>query len=65
MEAVTQKGSGRGAPVAIARKEPKNFRRGQGRRGAHRRGGDPTGGPLERYQKKTPIQAGNPGSSGD
>ena len=58
MEAVTQKGSGRGAPVAIARKEPKNFRRGQGRRGAHRRGGGPTGGPQSATKRKHRYRPG-------
>ena len=58
MEAVTQKGRGRSAPVAIARKEPKNFRRGQGRRGAHRRGGDPTGGPLSATKRKHRYRPG-------
>ena len=58
MEAVTQKGSGRGAPVAIARKEPRNFRKGQGRRGAHRRGGGSTGGPQSATKRKHRYRPG-------
>ena len=34
VEAVTKKSVGRGPLVAIARKEPRNFRKGQGRQGA-------------------------------
>ena len=30
VEAVTKKSGGRGPPVAVARKEPRNFRKGQG-----------------------------------
>ena len=45
VEAVTQKGRGRGAPVAIARKEPRKFRKGQGRQGVRKKGGDSLRGP--------------------
>ena len=58
MEAVTQKGRGRGAPVAIARKEPRNFRKGQGRQGVHRRGGGSTGGPQCATKRKHRYRPG-------
>ena len=58
MKAVTQKGSGRGAPVAIARKEPKNFRKGQGRQGALRGGGGSTGGPRSATKRKHRYRPG-------
>ena len=58
VEAVTQKGRGRGAPVAIARKEPRNFRKGQGRQGARRRGGGSTGGPRCATKRKHRYRPG-------
>ena len=58
VEAVTQKGRGWGAPVAIARKEPRNFRKGQGRQGAHRRGGGSTGGPRCTTKRKHRYRPG-------
>ena len=39
---VPKRGRGRGTPVPIAHKEPRNPQRGQGRQGAHRRGGNST-----------------------
>ena len=39
---VPKRGRGRGAPIPIARKEPRGSQRGRGRRGARRRGGTST-----------------------
>ena len=39
---VPKRGRGRGAPIPIARKEPRDSQRGRGRRGARRRGGSST-----------------------
>ena len=40
VEVVTKKGGGWDPLVSVARKEPRNFRKGQGRQGARKRGGD-------------------------
>ena len=39
---VSRRGGGRGAPVPVARKEPRKPQGGRGRQGARRRGGNPT-----------------------
>ena len=58
VEAVTQKGRGRSAPVAIARKEPRNFRKGQGRQGARKKGGDSLRGPQCATKRKHRYRPG-------
>ena len=40
VEAVTKKGGRWGASMLIARKEPRNFKKGRGQQGAHKKGGD-------------------------
>ena len=58
VEAVTKKSVRRGPLVAIARKEPRNFRKGQGRQGARRRGGGSTGGPRCATKRKHRYRPG-------
>ena len=58
VEAVTKKGGGRGPLVAIARKEPRNFRKGRGRQGARKRGGGSTGGPWCATKRKHRYRLG-------
>ena len=58
VEAVTQKGRGRGAPVAIARKEPRRFRKGQGRQGVRKKGGDSLRGPQCATKRKHRYRPG-------
>ena len=58
VEAVTQKGRGRSAPVAIARKEPRRFRKGQGRQGARKKGGDSLRGPQYATKRKHRYRPG-------
>ena len=40
VEAVTKKGRRWGASMSIARKEPRNFKKGRGQQGARKKGGD-------------------------
>ena len=58
VEAVTQKGTGRSAPVAIARKEPRRFRKGQSRQGARKKGGDSLRGPQYATKRKHRYRPG-------
>ena len=58
VEAVTKKGRGRGPPVSVARKEPRNFRKGQGRQGACKRGGDSIRGPQCATKRKHRYRPG-------
>ena len=58
VEAITKKGRGWGALVAVARKEPRKFKKGQGRQGAHKRGGDSTRGPQCTTKRKHRYRPG-------
>ena len=58
VEAITKKSGGWGPPVAVARKEPRNFRKGQGRQGVRKRGGGSTGGPRCTTKRKHRYRLG-------
>ena len=58
VEAVTKKGRRRGAPVSIARKEPRNFKKGRGRQGARKKGGDSVRGPQCATKRKHRYRPG-------
>ena len=58
VEAVTKKGRGRGAPVPIARKEPRKFKKRQGRQGARKKGGDSVRGPQCATKRKHRYRPG-------
>ena len=58
VEAVTKKGGGRGPLVAVAHKEPRKFKKGQGRQGARKRGGDSTRGPQCATKRKHRYRLG-------
>ena len=58
VEAVTKKSGGQGPLVAVARKEPRNFRKGQGQQGARKRGGGSTGGPRCTTKRKHQYRPG-------
>ena len=58
VETVTKRGRGWGAPVPVARKEPRNFQRGRGRQGAHKRGGDSVRGPQCARKRKHRYRPG-------
>ena len=58
VEAVTKKGRRQGAPVSIARKEPRNFKKGRGRQGARKKGGDSVRGPQCATKRKHRYRPG-------
>ena len=58
VEAVTLKGRGQGAPLAIARKEPRKFRKGQGQQGARKKSGDSLRGPQSATKRKHRYRPG-------
>ena len=58
VEAVTKKGRRQGAPMSIAHKEPRNFKKGQGRQGAHKKGGDLVRGPQCATKRKHRYRPG-------
>ena len=58
MEAVTKKERRQGAPVSIARKEPRNFKKGRGRQGARKKGGDLVRGPQCATKRKHRYRPG-------
>ena len=55
---VPKKGRGRGIPVPVTRKEPRNFQRGRGRQGARKRGGDSVRGPQRATKRKHRYRPG-------
>ena len=58
VEAITKKSGGRGPLVAVARKEPRNFKKGQGRQGARKKGEDSLRGPQCATKRKHRYRPG-------
>ena len=56
--AITKKSGGRGPLVAVARKEPRNFKKGQGRQGVRKKGGDSLRGPRCVTKRKRRYRPG-------
>ena len=58
VEAVTKKGRRWGASMSIARKEPRNFKKGRGRQGVRKKGGDSVRGPQCATKRKHRYRPG-------